>query len=367
MSTFKVPDLGEGLVEVELRAWHVHEGDEIKQDQPLAEVETAKAVVDIPSPQTGRIERLHGKPGDILRVGDPLVDYAGPGGTAEAGTVVGRLESSPTVVHEQAAPSAGHGAAVKATPAVRALAHSLNVNLAIVTPSGPDGLITTADVQRVAKVLAEAGPLEPLRGPRRAMARAMAEAHAEGVAVTVSDDADIAAWPPHEAITWRLIRAIVTACRAEPSLNAWYDSVAVGRRVLDKIHLGMAVDTPEGLLVAVLRDVAARNREELRRELDELKRKVRERSIPPEALRGYTFTLSNFGTFGGRYADPVIVPPTVAILGAGRARPVVVPVGERFEAHMMLPLSLSFDHRAVTGGEATRFLSAAIRDLEVAG
>jgi pyruvate dehydrogenase E2 component (dihydrolipoamide acetyltransferase) len=364
MTIFRVPDLGEGLTEVEIRAWHVKPGDEVAPDQPLLEVETAKAVVDIPSPQRGRIARLHGAAGDIVHVGDPLVEFAGE--SADAGTVVGQLGTARQVVHEAPAAVAPEAAAgLKATPAVRALAHRLNVDLAAITPSGPDGTITAADVERVARAFAEAGPLEPLRGARRAMARAMAQAHAEVVAVTVSDDADIERWRADEDVTVRLVRAIVVACRAVPALNAWYDGHAMGRRLLEPIHLAIAVDTDEGLFVPVLRDVAHLDRQQLRAALDEIKAKVRARRLTPEDLRGGSFTLSNFGTFGGRYADPVIIPPSVAILGAGKVRPAVVVTQDgRFEAHRLLPLSLSFDHRAVTGGEATRFLAAAIADLE---
>ena len=134
--------------------------------------------------------------------------------------------------------------------------------------------------------------------------------------------------------------------------------------MLKKIDLGIAVDSEEGLFVPVLRDVGNRDTEDLQRGLADMKRDVVARSIPPEQMRGHTFTLSNFGTFGGRYADPVVVPPTVAILGAGRIRDAVLAVDGQAAVRRCLPLSLSFDHRAVTGGEATRFLTAAIRDLE---
>jgi pyruvate dehydrogenase E2 component (dihydrolipoamide acetyltransferase) len=367
MSIFRLPDLGEGLIEAEIREWHVKAGDTVKKDQPLAAVETDKAVVDIPSPQDGKVVKVHGQPGDIVNVGAPLVEFEG-GEAEDAGSVVGKVERGRGVVREDAteAPAAA-GKGFRATPAVRALAHKLNVDLSVVTPSGPDSLITAADVQRVAKVLAEAGPLEPLRGPRRAMARSMALAHAEVATVTVTDDADLGEWKKGEDVTLRLIRAIVAAVAVEPALNAWYDSQAMGRRVLKKVHLGLAVDTAEGLFVPVLRDVASRDREDLRRGLDNLKRDVRNRSIPPEELRGYTITLSNYGVWGGRYSDPVVVPPCVAILGAGRIREQVVARDGQPAVRPLLPLSLSFDHRCVTGGEATRFLMAVIGDLESPG
>jgi pyruvate dehydrogenase E2 component (dihydrolipoamide acetyltransferase) len=254
---------------------------------------------------------------------------------------------------------------VKATPAVRALARRLEVDLAVVTPSGPNDTVTVRDVERVARIFRELGPLQPLRGVRRTMARSMAQAHAEVAPVTVSDDADLAAWwPASRELMLRLIRAIAAGCKAEPALNAWFDSHALGRRVLEKIHLGIAVDTNEGLFVPVLRDIGNRDADDLREGLERLRRDVKTRTIPPEEMRGYTFTLSNFGTFGGRYANPIVQPPTVGILGAGKIRDEVVAVNGVPAVHPVLPLSLTFDHRAITGGEAARFISAVIADLE---
>ena len=346
MKTFRLPDLGE--------------------DQPLLSVETEKAIVDIPSPRNGRIKRLLAKPGALLAVGSPLVEFAdGDDVKTDASTVVGRLETASAAT--QATPDAAVATSrVKAVPAVRALAQRLEVDLAIVTPTGPNDTITAKDVERVARILKEVGPLEMLRGVRRTMARSMAHAHAEVVPVTVVDDADLHAWwKGPGTLMLRLIRAIVAGCKAEPSLNAWYDSRAIGRRVLKNIHLGVAVDSPDGLFVPVLRDVGSRTPDDLQQGLQRLRHDVRARTIPPEELRGYTFILSNFGTFGGRYANPIVQPPTVAILGAGRAREELVPVDGKPAVHPIVPLSLTFDHRAVTGGEATRFLAAVIADLEV--
>ncbi len=374
MTIFKLPDLGEGLQDAEIVEWHVKPGDEIQLDQPLVSVETDKAVVDLPSPEAATIYKLYGNVGDIINVGDPLVEFSSGSPeinqqkvkTDNAGTVVGEVKEGKNVIAESAL-HVGHTAhGLKVTPAVRALAHRLDVDLSIVTPTGPDGMISAKDVERVAKILDEVGPMELLRGTRRTMARTMSQAHAEVVPVTINDDADIDAWAKEEDVTIRLIRAIVSGCKVEPSLNAWYDSHAVGRRVLEKIDLGVAVDTKDGLFVPVLRDVGNRNREDLRNALNKIKCDVHARKIPAEELRGYTFTLSNFGTFGGRYADPIVVPPTVAILGAGHIRLQVVAVGDRAVVHHILPLSLTFDHRSVTGGEATRFLARAIDDLVLA-
>ncbi len=368
MKVFKLPDLGEGLQEAEIVEWHVKAGDEIEADKPLLSVETDKAVVEVPSPRAGRISKIHAAPGDVVKIGAPLVEFEGGNG-AEAvpredkGTVVGEVTSSDEVVNEAATQIGQARLSVKATPAVRALAKRMDVDLSVVTPSGPDGLITRGDVERVAKIFAELGPLERLRGPRRVMARNMSMACAEVAPATLNDDADIGDWDQNQVVTLRLVRAIVAGCRAEPCLNAWYDRHSVGRRVLKKIHLGLAVDTPEGLFVPVLHDVGDRTPENLKQGLDRLKADVRARTIPPEELRGYTITLSNFGTIAGRYASPIVQPPTVAILGAGVIRDEVVARDGAPVVRRVLPLSLTFDHRAVTGGEAARFLRAAMDDL----
>jgi 2-oxoisovalerate dehydrogenase E2 component (dihydrolipoyl transacylase) len=251
------------------------------------------------------------------------------------------------------------------TPVVRELAHRLNVDLSIVTPSGTDGAITAADVQRVHRVLTDLGPLEKLKGPRKTMAQTMSQARDEVTHVAVTDDACLAAWGTgKQDMTLRLIRALVAAVKAEPSLNAWFDAVEIGRRVLPKIHLGVAVDSPEGLFICVMQDVASRTQASLRQGLDKMKQDTTNRTVPPEDLRGYTITLSNFGRFGGKYATPVILPPTVANIGVGRTRDAVMPVNGEIKICKALPLSVTFDQRAVTGGEATRFLSAIISDLE---
>ncbi|MEA3117445.1 MAG: hypothetical protein QOI13_715, partial [Paraburkholderia sp.] len=325
--------------------------------------------VDIPSPHSGRVAKRFCKKGDIVHLGAALVGFEGAG-EADAGTVVGRMRVGERVVSE--APSAPMGFAefrpgpssTKATPAVRALARKLDIDLAMVTPSGPDGIVTSADVQRTAKLLAELGPPEELRGVRRVMAQNMARAQSEVAAATVIDDADIHAWPPGTDVTVRLIRALVAGCRAQPGLNAWFDGRAARRHVLAKIDVGIAVDLPDGLFVPVLRDVAHREPADLRAGLERMRADVRARKIPPEELRGATITLSNFGMIAGKYAAPIVVPPTVAILGAGRMHDAAVAYNGQAVVHRVLPLSLTFDHRAVTGGEAARFLGAVISDLQ---
>ena len=362
MTAFVLPDLGEGLQEAQIVAWHVAEGDHVVADQPLVSVETEKAVVEVPSPQAGRIARLCARPGERVKVGTVLVEFE-DGKRADTGAVVGELASAGEAPAGAAGPASVRAAA-KATPAVRALARRRGVDLATVVPTGPDGAITSPDVERAARSPSQAGSAEPLAGVRRAMAINMARAHGEVVAATVSDEADIEAWPAAADITIRLIRAVVAGCTAAPALNAWYDGRTMERRLLNYIDLGLAMDTEEGLFVPVLRDVGGRDAADLRRGIEAMKANVRARTVPLPELRGQTITLSNFGMLGGRFGSLVVVPPQVAILGAGRIAPRAVVADGRLVVHRVVPLSLTFDHRAVTGGEAARFLKAAIMDLE---
>jgi len=411
-------------------------GDSIKLDEPLCAMETAKAVVDVPSPYTGKVTKLHGAPGDIIETGAALADFEpdpnvkqraeaestghqhGPKKATKAapapavaaeredeGTVVGAMVSGNQVHVEQASSIGG----VKAVPAVRALAKKLKVDLARVHPSGADGVVTMQDVKQAAangsaslgtvpvrSVSASAGrhlapePPEPQRSPvslagkpvrtappsvqasgqpeqlkgvRRNMARVMADAHAQVVPTTLVDDADLHAWIGKQDITARLIRAIVFACKSVPALNAWFDGKNLSRTLHPHVDIGIAVDTDDGLFVPALRNADMLDAAGIRGAIKRLRTQVEDRSIPASELAGYTISLSNFGMFAGRYATPVVVPPTVAIVGAGKLSHDVVAVIGGIEVHRRLPLSLTFDHRAATGGEAARFLKAMLDDL----
>ena len=363
MTTFNLPDLGEGLQEAEIVSWHVGVGDHVVADQPLVSVETEKAVVEIPAPRSGRITKVFAQPGDIVEIGAPLVEFESAG-ALDTGTVVGEIPAEEEPAAEARPKPAREARGVKAMPAVRALAGKLGVDLTVVSPSGPEGAVTVADVERAAAAIAEAGPPEPLRGVRRAMALNMERAHAEVVPATVTEVADIHDWAPGTDATMRLIRAVVAGCAAEPALNAWYLGREQGRRLHRKIHLGIAMDTEDGLFVPVLHDVGNRDTADLRRGLEAMKTDVRARKVPMEELRGQTITLSNFGMFGGQHAALVVLPPQVAILGAGRIHEAVVARGGEPAVRRVLPLSLTFDHRPVMGGEASRFLAALVADLE---
>lgn len=400
VKTFNLPDLGEGLPEAEIVTWLVAEGELVKVDQPMLSVETAKAVVEVPAPYDGRIVKIHAPDGTILPTHSPLVDIdtsgaaapaqqaaapaaaAGPaaagGGREDSGTVVGKMMTSDEVLAD--ADIAGRSrrrtaGRVKAAPAVRALAKQLGVELERCRPTGRHDRIVADDVRAAAGSVVEParaapklklppGKPEPLRGPRRAMAQSMSASRDHVAQCTLFDDADIHYWSPGQDITARLLRAIAAGCRAEPALNGFFDGASMSRQLESRVDIAIAVDTPDGLIVPVIRDVGQKSPQELRADLNAIKKATKERSIKPEDMRDFTFTLSNFGMMAGRYATPVVVPPTIAILGAGGLRHDVVPVLGGIETHRRIPLSLTFDHRCATGGEACRFLAAVIEDLQ---
>jgi pyruvate dehydrogenase E2 component (dihydrolipoamide acetyltransferase) len=207
------------------------------------------------------------------------------------------------------------------------------------------------------------GQPEQLKGVRRNMARVMADAHAQVVPTTLVDDADLHAWSGRQDITARLVRSIVVACKAVPALNAWFDGNALTRTLHPHVDIGIAVDTDDGLFVPALRNADMLDANGVRAAIKRLRTQVEDRSIPSGELSGYTISLSNFGMFAGRYATPVVVPPCVAIVGAGKLSHDVVAVMGGIEVHRRMPISLTFDHRACTGGEAARFLAALLDDL----
>jgi pyruvate dehydrogenase E2 component (dihydrolipoamide acetyltransferase) len=260
-------------------------------------------------------------------------------------------------------------------PAARVLATQLNVNLSEVKPTGPQGLITPSDVKnhieqhsQAASLTANAGQYsgksEQLHGVRRMMAQAMMQSHRDIVPVTIVEDVDISHLPAKTDMTVLLLKAMVAAAQAEPAMNAWFDGKNLELKKFEDVNIGLAVDTPEGLFVPVIKKAQTLSADEMRKKIDTYKVSVKDRSIPPADMQGATITLSNFGTIAGRYATPIIVPPAVAILGCGRSRDAVTIKNGEMKPGKILPLSLTFDHRAATGGEATRYLGAVIKFLE---
>lgn len=385
MSVFKLPDLGEGLQEAELVTWHVEPGERVVADQPLVSVETDKAVVEVPAPHAGTVTVLHAEVGEVVPVGAPLVEFDTDEKREDSGVIVGklsedaaRIEDDGRITRPQTAPSGPSG--VRAAPAVRAHAKALGIDIEAVSGTGPDGAVMVADLVAFQGGAVPAAPEktvelpsapgfeggEKLSGVRRSMARGMEMSRDQVVPANVMDEVDIDHWPDGEDVTFRLIRAIGAACVAEPALNAWYDRASDSRLLHERVDLGVAVHSDQGLFVPVFRDVAKRDAEDIRDGLRRMKEDVDNRAIPPDELRGATITLSNYGVFrAGRHSEMIVLPPQVAIVGAGRIEQRVVAVDGAPAVHRVLPLSLTFDHRPVNGGEAAGFLRAMMADLSL--
>src|SRR5881296_3949078 len=424
---FVLPDLGEGLTEAEIVKVLVQEGDRVQEDAPLLEVETDKATVEIPSPVTGRVAKIHVQPGQTVKVGAVLVTFdeeAGRGGAASLGTTLAR--SAPPADHTtsatQQAPAATAAAAtrgsgpVAATPATRRLARELGVDIHTVRGTGHGGRVSDDDVRAaagghppasaqpaaqpvaperpatrkpLAPVGAEAPALprfeqwgaverQPLSHLRRTIAERMTLSATVIPHVTHFDRADITELDAIiqrnlEAVKARgvtltltafLLKAAAQALGEHPTFNATLDGAAGQLIVKRYVHLGVAVATERGLIVPVLRDVDKKSVLDVARELGGLAQRVREGKAALDDLRGGTFTITNIGALGGTGAIPIINYPEVAILGVARARQEPVVRESRIEPRLLLPLSLTFDHRVADGADGARFASAIIRRLE---
>jgi pyruvate/2-oxoglutarate dehydrogenase complex dihydrolipoamide acyltransferase (E2) component len=353
MYQFKLPDLGEGIAEGEVTEWLVEEGQRVEIDEPLVEVLTDKATVEIPSPVAGTVSAIRVPDGETVPVGTVLIeidtgDQASPGAAAPA-----EAPRQP-----------------QALPAVRRLARDLGVDLATLTPTGPQGRITEQDVRSVAGD-AESGAAPqaegtPLRGLRRQIARHLVEA-ATVPTVTNVDAADFGAV---QAAGTSPVVALASACcqalQEHPKLNQW---LVDGERVVthDAVHLGIATQTDEGLMVPVVRDAQGLDLDKLSAEITRVADGARAGSLGPEELRGSTFTITSAGRLAGLFATPLLNVPEVAILGLYRIedRPVV-----RDGAVVVRPtanLSITFDHRALDGRDAAEFLARVVELIEGGG
>jgi pyruvate dehydrogenase E2 component (dihydrolipoamide acetyltransferase) len=399
MSEFRLPDLGEGLHEALLVQWHVQPGDLVEEDQLLLTVETAKALVDVPSPCAGLVLSLGAAEEETIRVGQLLVRFedksdqpaADSGRPTVSVSVVGRIDEAPAnLVSDETfvigIPARRHspvstGSIVAPTgsntvlvrPALRAFAERLGVTTEL--DAALDSGVLNADGLGFQDVVAlrEKSPPEtadpaastPLQGIRRRMAEVSAESRDQVVPVSLFDEVDISHWPDRTDILVRCIRALVGALRAQPMFNAHFNSGTMRLDRIPTIDLGLAVNTADGLLVPVLRDVTGLCEQPgpLRSHIDELVRQARARTLTPAQMSGASITLSNFGTLAGRFATPMIVPPQVAIIGVGRAYQAAVVRDDQVGPGRLLPVSMTFDHRIATGGEAAALLSEILRDL----
>ena len=442
-SHFILPDLGEGVHEAELISWKVKPGDAVKEHQTIAEMETDKALVEVPSPWTGVIDELRGSEGEIINVGSILVTYKVDGAAAPAaapetpagaesvepaaasasdedqGTVVGTMSGTLEVssrfarTPEHAVGTNGDAPAGKAlaTPAVRRIAREFGIDIDRVPGSGRGGRVTASDVHTFATMGAAGTPAThhnteateqaivtataitapprdlppvsadgireriPFRGVRRKIAQALDLSVKTAVHFTVVDEVDVTALDRKRkeyakvlGTKLSMLPFIMTACcralRKHPALNANVDDAREEILIKDVVNLGCAVDTDHGLMVPVIANADRLSLVQLADSVKSIADGCKNRTIPREQLMGGTFTISNVGSYGGRFATPIINYPEVAILAAGRAFEKVMAKDGMIFAGLALPLSLSCDHRVVDGAEGARYLNTVKSLLE---
>jgi pyruvate dehydrogenase E2 component (dihydrolipoamide acetyltransferase) len=420
-SHFILPDLGEGVHEAELIKWCVSVGDTVQEHQTLAEMETDKALVEVPSPWTGVIQSLNANEGEVVNVGSVLVNYDVAGGSKESsvgatsdeqtsgspdtGCVVGSVDDNMSVpdsfARTEPSMQSGGGEKVPATPAVRRIAKEKNIDINSVTPTGRGGRVTASDIEShvaptqeksetpVVTPPKETAPLAtrvsvpqegvaeriPFRGIRRKIAEALTHSLKTAAHFQVVDEADVTKLNQKRTALGDLIgrklsflpfimTAVIQGIKKHPTLNSTVDDFVEEILIHNVINLGCAVDTDQGLMVAVLKNADTLSPVQLADETARLAKECRSRTIKREELSGGTFTISNVGSYGGMFTTPIINYPEVAILGVGRAKEQVLTKDGSFYAGKVLPLSLSCDHRVVDGAEGAKFLRTVIELLE---
>lgn len=402
---FKFPDIGEGITEGEIIKWLVKEGEAVKEDQSLAEIETDKAIVEMPSPYSGTVLKLHFKEKDIVKVGQVLVtigvkdekiipaakeaaaldEARTPETSSPAPSVVGEIRESPDEIRD-----------ILATPQVRRLALKLNIDLKAVQGTGPQGRITEEDVKRfmtapeeriekkaAVKIKAKFdfyGALDriPLRGIRRATAKRMSESVSKAAHVTHFDEADVTELAKIRSdlkhyiekkaknITYLpfIIKAVIAALKKHPFLNSSLDDEEEEIIVKNYYNIGIAVDVPDGLIVPVIKAADQKSLFELAEEILQLAESAKKRSLDLADLKGGTFSITNVGMIGGEFATPIINYPEVAILATLRIKDKMRVEKGTAAVRTILPLCLSFDHRVIDGAEAARFMNDLIQYLQ---
>ena len=416
---FKFPDIGEGLEEGKIIQWYVEKGQKIESGDPLVNMETDKVVTDIPSPKDGVISQIFGAVGETIKVGSALVEIDIEGVEAEAAVeeaatgfkpatkeqveekgfgVVGTIEvasdgaylpSSDEAMHHDTTSKELRAKKVLATPVARAMAKDLNVDINSITGTGPAGRVTKKDVEKalhqaqvqspapMAHPQAEAFRTEPMSMMRKTIAKNMHRSKQNAVHMSVMDEVDVSELvairkqlkPHFEAKKLRLsylpfiIKAVAVALQEFPILNAELDMEHEQIIYKNQINLGIAVDTPEGLVVPVIANADKKNLFELAAILNDFAVRAPERKLQLEELRGGTFSITSYGSIGGYYAVPVINYPQVAILGIGTIKEKPIVKDGAIVVGNLLPISMSVDHRIVDGGEVARFLNRVLQLL----
>jgi pyruvate dehydrogenase E2 component (dihydrolipoamide acetyltransferase) len=369
---FCLPDLGEGVTEGEIIAWLIEIGQDVREDQPMVEVETDKATVEIACPVDGVVAAVHAAAGERVAVGSPLVSFEEEDRETTAARPAGGRAAAAVASAPKPVEAGDDGSArIRATPAARRLAHELGVELASVTGTGPEGAITDRDVRAVAGAGSPesdgwvAERREPLRGVRRRIAERLTLSQQQIPMVTVVEECDfteLAARRGELSYTSFVVRAAVSGLRAFPEFNATLDGEEIVYH--DRYDIGIATQGPQGLLVPVLKHADSKSLEEIDEEVDRLASGVRAGTLTPEDLRGGTFTLTLAGKLGGLFATPLVNPGEAAILGVHRiaARPVVRE--DEIVIRQIGLVSCSFDHRITDGTRATMFLLHVIDELQ---
>jgi len=388
----KLPDVGEGVAEAEIVSWMVEVGDEVTPDSVLAEVLTDKATVEVASPVTGTVLKLHGEPGDMLAVGSNLVGIeTEDDATASRPTTA---TESPSVPAPEREPTRGRGpertfsARAPAAPAVRKRAADLGIDLGTISGTGPGGRVVHADLdRRLAGGSSPAGRphvapaddrrVEPVRGVRRRIAERLTTAWTEVPHITYVEAVDMTELEALRAELNRdgdqvrltllpfLVHAIVVACREQPRLNAHYDHAAETLTVIGAVHAGIATQTGQGLMVPVVRHAETRHLRDLGAEIGRVTEAARNGTASRDELFGSTITITSLGALGGLATTPILNPPEVAIVGVNKIEVRPVWRDGAFQPRQMLNLSSSFDHRMVDGLDAATFVQRIKSLLEI--
>jgi len=430
MFEFRLPDVGEGIQEGEIVKWHVKEGDAVRSDQLLAEIETDKAIVEITSPRAGTIAKISHGEGDTVKVGEILVVIAEgdekvtsstashvtvlakPSSAAEesdhyTSSVVGKLDESEVVLERKETHVTAVSSGVKATPAVRKMAKDMGVDIDKIKGTGAEGRVTENDVKGIkgnAQTVQEKtepapesteptdetvhqtkkfdfyGYIEhvPFHGIRKATAQHLSESWSKAVHVTHMDEADATElWRIHERekdaakakgvhLTFMpfVIKAVIAALKDHPMLNSTLDEEHGEIIVKKYFNIGIAVDTPDGLVVPAIKEANNLSVMALATETERLAKAAVERKLDVADFKGGSFTITNVGSLGGLYATPIINYPEVAILGIGRIYDKVTVKDGKFVAIKALPFSVTFDHRVLDGAECARFANRFKSEIE---
>jgi 2-oxoisovalerate dehydrogenase E2 component (dihydrolipoyl transacylase) len=362
MKIFKLPDLGEGLPDATILKWYVKEGEEVTLDQLLLTVESAKASVDIPASFKGKVSKLFGEEGEVIKTGEALIGYEGENllQLIEDQGIVGKIVKEDLLFQTPNAVDHKNSTKKKFSLEAKAFARKLNLDLEAVQLEKE--WITLEDLQQ--EVNAASITHFPLSGKRLAMAQRMIVSQKEVVPVTCSCEVKLQLWDKSQDITSRAIRAIGKACIEVPIINAYFEYSTLTYELNQQVNVGIAFDAEDGTYLPVIKNIIDLSLEEIRKQINSFKMKVKNKALLPKECSNPTILLSNFGPLGVSYANPIVIPPMVGIVGIGKLQEQVEIANGHLSAVRIMPLILTTNHILITGGEASKFLFHMARDLE---